>query len=301
MKHFKVKASRYAERYEITRENFERVTGCKEPFEQIKDTGRASQYAICPSCLNPIQIIGLVQEIKSKPYGRHSGKNINGFPAWNERKYEYCPYADRNKRRQPNEDELLREITDSVIELYNLLREQFDRVVYVISKELGIRCSTMFWRKVLNQFLVNEVYFYPWLTESNLPYIFELKGMQHQNILGQKFLIGTQLYNAIEAHNNVSFEVDEKNPEYARLKNAGTYLNLQVRFYGHRQKAVEGEELSESMFFCVDDMDSDEEIYRTRLTFNETYFPNLIKDSKNENRQLWLLDIAKDMMKGIEN
>ena len=83
MKHFKVKASRYAERYEITRENFERVTGCKEPFEQIKDTGRASQYAICPSCLNPIQIIGLVQEIKSKPYGRHSGKNIklNGIQA----------------------------------------------------------------------------------------------------------------------------------------------------------------------------------------------------------------------------
>ena len=79
MKHFKVKASRYAERYEITRENFERVTGCKEPFEQIKDTGRASQYAICPSCLNPIQIIGLVQEIKSKPYGRHSGKILMVF------------------------------------------------------------------------------------------------------------------------------------------------------------------------------------------------------------------------------
>ena len=45
MKHFKVKASRYAERYEITRENFERVTGCKEPFEQIKDTGRG--ISIC--------------------------------------------------------------------------------------------------------------------------------------------------------------------------------------------------------------------------------------------------------------
>ena len=41
----------------------------------------------------------------------------------------------------------------------------------LFQKELGIRCSTMFWRKVLNQFLVNEVYFYPWLTESNLPYI----------------------------------------------------------------------------------------------------------------------------------
>lgn len=64
--------------------------------------------------------------------------------------------------------------------------------------------------------------------------------MQHQNILGQKFLIGTQLYNAIEAHNNVSFEVDEKNPEYARLKNAGTYLNLQVRFYGSQAKSGRG-------------------------------------------------------------
>ena len=83
-----------------------RVTGCKEPFEQIKDTGRASQYAICPSCLNPIQIIGLVQEIKSKRMVDIAEKILIGFPAWNERKYEYCPYADRNKRRPPNEDEL---------------------------------------------------------------------------------------------------------------------------------------------------------------------------------------------------
>ena len=74
-----------------------------------------------------------------------------------------------------------------------------------------------------------------------------------------------------------------------------------LSFHKNTWKILLPFDLSELYKGVFDDMDSDEEIYRTRLTFNETYFPNLIKDSKNENRQLWLLDIAKDMMKGIEN
>lgn len=54
-----------------------------------------SQYGICPSCLNPVQLIGIAKQIKVIPYGKHTGKDILGFPKWNYIKYEYCPYASK--------------------------------------------------------------------------------------------------------------------------------------------------------------------------------------------------------------
>ena len=108
-------------------------------------------------------------------YRKHTGKNVNGLPRWNQEKYEYCPYAAEKNRKQIDENELLPEITDNVIELYNLLRDNFDRVVYVVQKSLDIRCSPKFWKEALKQYLANNAYLYPWLTESNLPYIFALR------------------------------------------------------------------------------------------------------------------------------
>ncbi len=84
MKYFKTTPDRKAEKFEISLENFQRETGRKQPYEQeIDERGKFSQYAICPSCLNPIQLIGLVTKTKMKPYGRHTGKDIDGLPKWN--------------------------------------------------------------------------------------------------------------------------------------------------------------------------------------------------------------------------
>ena len=83
-----------------------------------------------------------------------------------------------------------------------------------------------------------EVYFYPWLTESNLPYIFALKGMQHQNILGQKFLIGTQLYNCLLY---TSFD-DETNITVFESKQGIEYGNYEM---------YQGEKYSPNELRCV--------------------------------------------------
>jgi hypothetical protein len=127
MKCFKIKATRVAPRFEITSENFSEVTGGRFPFEQQSERqGKFSQYGICPSCLNPIQLIGITRIIQRTPYGKHAGKDINGLPAWNYQGYEYCPFAAKNARLTPNDDERLIQLNDSAIELYDLLLKQID-------------------------------------------------------------------------------------------------------------------------------------------------------------------------------
>lgn len=302
MKYFKTEATRTAPRHEITPKIFEEATGHKHPFEQVNSNLTISQYGICPSCLNPIQLIGIAKQIKVRPYGKHTGKNIPGFPKWNHISYEYCPYASKNDRRNPNEEELLPEITEEVVELYELLKSQFDRVVYIISQELDIRCSLSFWEKALKQYLANDVYCYPWLTEANLPYIFAYRGMQHQSVYGQQFVIDSDLFNALKKHRYVSFvSVNDNNDEYMRLVSNGGFLNLHFRFTEHTQRAVSGEELNESMLFCIDDLVSGKTIFQKHINFSENYFMNIINKTENKDkRQQYLLDIAKEIMPPLQ-
>lgn len=304
MKYFKTKASRTALRYEISSENFSRQTGHKQPFEQRRPDRSLAQYGICPSCLNPIQLIGIDRKIKYTPYGRHAGKDIAGLPKWSLLRYQYCPFAQKNDRRDINEDERLIDITDDVIELYNLLKAQFDRVVYIISCELGIVCTSAFWSRALQQYIASQGYCYPWLTEANLPYIFAYIGMQHSQLLGQRFLVGTDLFQTISKHTNANFICPKdksgniiENSNYRILTNKNGYLNLQFRFTNHKQRAVQGETLNESMLCCVDDMQTGETIFEKRLEFNENFFMNMVNKKGNEDkRQQWLFNIADKLM-----
>lgn len=297
MKFFKTKPSAISQRYAISPAEFDEVTERKFPFEQKNTDKRISLYGICPSCLNPIQLVGMSSESKMSPYGKHTGKNVNGLPRWNQKKYEYCPHAAEKSRKQIDENELLPEITDNVIELYNLLRDNFDRVVYVVQKSLDIRCSPKFWKEALKQYLANNAYLYPWLTESNLPYIFALRGMTHNRVFGQRVRIGTELYEKLNKHKYVNMlDVDNQNDDYRIISNKGGFLNIEFRFAGHQQKAGDGETLVESVRFCIDDLMTGKMVYDKRIEFDETYFMNIVNCQKSNYRNKTLLDIANKLM-----
>ena len=299
MKFFKTEAKRTAERYIINVESFKARTDSKYPFVQRSDR-ELRAYGICPCCLNPIQLIGIFKKIKVEPYGKHTGENVNGFPDWDYVKYKYCPFAS-GKRAQPRDNEPLLPIDSSVIELYELLKTQFDRVIYLVEKELHIRCTAAFWKKGLSVFVNSELYRYPWLTEANLPYIFAYFAMQQSNCIGQSFEKGTEIYQALEKYPNVKF-VKTKLDGYNRLSADGGFLRLHFRLTDHRYRAVEGETLKESMKFCIDDISKNSKtVFEQRIEFDETLFMNLVNKKGNENkRQQWLLDIANELMVGIE-
>jgi len=294
MKYFKVEARRTAPRFEIAPANFSKVTGGCFPFEQQGERqGKFSQYGICPSCLNPIQLIGIARESKRTAYGKHAGKDIKGLPPWNYRKYEYCPFAAKNEKRKPCDDERLPQLDNEAIELYSLLITQIDRVVYILSKELNIQCSRAFWGNVFNQYVANDFYCYPWLTESNLPYMVAYRGIHHQRIYKQSFRVGSEIYKALAHYPGVAFEEINSNG-YEQLSNQrGHYLELFFRFTDHKHKVVDGEVLLETMRFCIDDRKINKTVYEYIIEFNETYFMNLVQKTENEDkRQQHFLDIA---------
>lgn len=298
MKYFKIQATRNAARYKIDNKIFDNVTQRKLPFEQRNSQGKLSQYAICPSCLNSIQLIGLSHEIKVSPHGKHTGKNIAGLPQWNAQRYKYCPFASHKEYQKPNDEELLQEVDQSVIELYDLMRSQFDKVVYVIQNTLHIKCSDNFWANALQSYIINRVYLYPWLSEVNLPYIFAYRGMQHMRCFGQQFEIDSEIYNALAKLKNVKFEKTNINSQYAILRNSyGCYLNLLFRFSDHQQNAVCGEQLIETMMFCVDDADNGKTVFEQKISFDETYFMNTVRSKRAVHyRNNRLLDIAAEKM-----
>lgn len=106
MREYKLRTGHSAVK-EINKTTFEQDTKKKAPWYQFNDSkkegnkDRRSQYAVCPECDNPIQIIGLYHNLKNtdRPYGRHTGKPLQGFAYFNAEGFETCPYV-RNRRLQ---------------------------------------------------------------------------------------------------------------------------------------------------------------------------------------------------------
>lgn len=301
MNEFKITASRTAKRHPIKAKTFEDITENKYPFVQNNKNGEVRYYGICPSCLNSVQLIGLSHKTKVSPHGKHTGTDIQGFPPYNKQKYQYCPYAKNGEYKHPNDLEILTDITDDVRELYELTRLQFDRIVYIIQKELGIRFTNKFWEKALQQYIANKNYLYPWLNEANLPYIFAYQSMQQQSCFHQLFKINSEAYNALKTYDGLNFIPIENNPDYQFLHwENGKWTKPVFRFYKHKQKAVDGERLKESFIFCIDDNNTHKTIFAKEILFDETYFIKLINKNDEKSRQKWLLDIANKYMPDLK-
>lgn len=297
MNKFKTEASKIAERHTIELKNFEKVTKNRYPFVQTNEKGEIKHYGFCPSCLNSVQLIGLSHKIQKNPHGKHTGKDIKGFPPYNKQKYQYCPYAQKSEYKQPNDTELLTDVTDDIRELYDLTRLQFDRIVYIIQKTFNIRFTPKFLEKALQQYIVNKNYLYPWLSEANLPYVFAYKSMQQQRCFHQSFKIGSEVYNALKKYDGLKFTPIENNEEYQKLDfENGKWSDPVFRFYNHKQKAIDGKSLKESFFFCIDDNKTRKTIFKKEICFDESYFLNLINKNNENMRQRWLLDIAEKNM-----
>ena len=88
---------------EVNLYNFDTIDKMQRfPWRQKdKNEDKASYYAVCPACENPIQLIGLFKRESNtpRPYGKHTGKRIPGFPYFDPEEYEFCPYFDPNKNK----------------------------------------------------------------------------------------------------------------------------------------------------------------------------------------------------------
>lgn len=156
MKTFFVKGS--WREYEVDLGNFERLTHNKSPYYQDDPlhSDKPRRFALCPKCGNPVRLYGLyAEEVErfQRPHARHHGSGIEGLAEYDGQEYLHCPYADPDSA--PAYKKRLADHPRSSM-LYDLMKEQFDRIVHIWNKTTGLRMGATFAENQLRQWRADE-------------------------------------------------------------------------------------------------------------------------------------------------
>lgn len=279
MHRFKLKTG-IAPDYPIDKAVFEEQTRMKKPYYLSEDV----QYAVCPRCDNPAQIIGLYKRLENtpRPFGRHMRRSIPKLAEYSQERYDYCPLANPQK---PDPDKKLSSRDGLPNTLLALLLEQFDRVVYPLSKDTGIIFSDNLLKKMLQTFMDVDGCLYPWASTINLPWIFGYRA-QLQSLYSQKIHKDGKLRRALEGVPNVAF--DDKDH---LIKDSGYLRPIMFCFINHSFKNLDND-LEESLRFSVWQENPDKPkphdhdiIFEEKIIVDHSYFMNLVNLSPEKGKR----------------
>ena len=167
----------------LNKESFETLTNKSKPWYQ-KDVNGESHFAICPSCINTTQIIGLKSFDDDKPlYARHYLKtSISDLGIFDKDAYETCPRANANKISKNSKRSLKSTLGEKI---KNTLIEEFDRVIYLLNKQSPITLSKKAITEMLSYYRQEKGWLYKGCTLDNIPWTFAYMTMA-VNVFGKK-------------------------------------------------------------------------------------------------------------------
>lgn len=274
----------------IDRERFELATRKMPPWYQPSSSGNElSQFAVCPACDNPIQVIGLYRLPKglAHPYGKHANRSVPGLAMLDVERRDACPYfmprkPDRHARRRES-DPFARKILRTVI-------EQFDRIAYVLEKDTGVRLSKKKLQEMLASYRRMQGHRYVGANLLNVPWIFAYM-TKAVSLYGQKIVDNPELVEAIER------ELPHAALDHqARITNRdSSYVDINASFISHDCRAASDGQVVEEMIFCVvtTRYRKPMEIYRKSIRFDVERFHRLIKHSDHAQRRRDLVELAR--------
>lgn len=288
--------------YPIERARYERETVKEFPYYQRNRKGEVVNYAVCPQCDNPIQLIGFYKEIKKPdfPYGKHVSHSINDLAEYDREAYLNCPYSNPQRTIPRETRKAKMDIVARTV--YNLMRTQFDRVIYILEKDIDMKISKRLAEAMLTLYVDNQGWLYQWATPNNLPWVFDVMSAS-RTMYGRLIKNGSELHKRILACEEAEFQ-GEENGEYLQLASKkGKFLDLHFCFMCHHREINEQMQLIETIDFVITQTvdGRNREVLRQTLLINEKRFLNLIclpeeKSKRNQN----LLEIAKELMPEID-
>ena len=180
------------------------------------------------------------------------------------------------------------------------MREQFDRIVYILEKELDIKIGLNAAKKMLTTYIQSKAWLYPLATYNNLPWMFGYFSWA-KSLYGQAVLKDSPLYKAIiRSCPNVEFTQHKSNKNYEVLgAKKGKWININYCLLAHKRSVVD-DIASETIEIIVwEDLGEDKrnKFFNKKLTIDEKCFNNLISLSEERSkRNVKLLEIAKEVM-----
>lgn len=278
----------------IERADFESRTAKRERWYRTNSSGEGVQYAVCPVCDNPIQIIGLYRLPKHvrAPFGKHACKTIPDLAADDEAARERCPYF---KPRQ--HDQHARKTTEDTQsqKILEILITQFDRVEYILRKQTGIRFSRAKLKSMLETYRETRGHLYTGATVINVPWIFAY--MSNATALFKQHVSNNEALTeaVVQKVGGAQVGVD------GRVANEpGCWFDLSVSFIHHRYKKDKEEGgLQESMAMLVTSERKGVlvDVYKQVIEFDHQYFQNLIDQSDGQGyRNMELVALAHEVL-----
>lgn len=282
----------------IEKDLYEKRTLKESPYYQLNRSGEVVQYAVCPQCDNPVQLVGLYKKLKhtERPFGKHAGKSIPGIAVHHQEDYEFCPFA---RKRAVSKRDRKKDSSGVPNEILSLLKFQFDRVLYLLSKDTTIRFSENLIRSMLKNYLATAGFLYAGATLNNLPWIFGYMA-DSQQLFGQQIQKGGALHQAIINRCLEADFIEGGDPKFVRLSaQKGKYVSLNFCFIEHQREVIQNE-LVETVDFIVHEghtyNDSARIIFQETLTIDSTYFLNLINSAGTGMRSEKQLEIAQELL-----
>jgi hypothetical protein len=259
----------------IDKDQFEADTLRREPWYQSGSGEKLSQFAVCPACDNPIQLVGLYQlpENVKNPYGKHTMSGIRNIAPLDTEARDNCPYF---KPRQHQKSDRKARFDGVPRKIIKLLIEQFDRVVYILEKQTQVVLSPRALRGMLERYRGEQGYLYTGATLRNVPWIFAYMS-DATPLFAQKVNGNDELTKAVLTHVPKA-KIDSN----GRLDTAtkGAFIDLKMSFIRHRIiKDSEASGLIESMVFVVSQSLKGElvDVYKDVITFESRWFERLIQ------------------------
>lgn len=285
----------------ITRENFEHQTKQQPPWYQSLDGRTESHLAICPACDNTISIIGLhssdteinedTGEVQPKegspPHGRHYlYKSLEGLGTLDREAYENCPYSG-NTTLSPNKKHTQKSKVPSRI--LAILSTDFDRIIYLLSRSIGINISYSAAKEMLNRYKHAEGWKYAGATVMNVPWVFGY--FSRSTTLMFKPISNKNIREAIQQHYPSATFTGSR----FKLERTTQYINPCFCFESHTRKTVK-EHLEETIDLVLSD-DNGHEFYRENIKFDPLHFVNLINSKESKYRDKRLIELGCELFK----
>lgn len=283
----------------IDKDQFEADTLRREPWYQSGSGEKLSQFAVCPACDNPIQLVGLYQlpENVKNPYGKHTMSGIRNIAPLDTEARDNCPYF---KPRQHQKSDRKARFDGVPRKIIKLLIEQFDRVVYILEKQTQVVLSLNALRGMLERYKGEAGFLYTGATLRNVPWIFAYM-TDATPLFAQKVKGNTELTDAIGVHVPEA-EVDA----YGRLNTKGkpgikgAFIDIKMSFIRHRiAKDNEAVGLLETMELVVSlgRKGGLVDIHNQVITFDPDWFEHLVQlPVDHVNRRMDRVALAREVL-----
>lgn len=272
----------------ISMEQFEAETQKQFPWYQKKED-ESLQYAVCPACDNPIQLIALYRRRDGSPapYGRHVPKSIQGIATYSQESYDTCPYA--NPGMKLKKTQLRSEKSVQGKQILQLLRQEFDRIIYLLQKMTGIIVTEKLARDMLQSFLDMRGYLYVGTNICNLPWSFCYMTTS-QILAGRIIKNDSPLMNALKKDNRLTF--NEKNQVVSTNKK---FISLFFTFIDHKISTKGADHVETIKFIASLEQ---EIIFENIIEVEPMHFHNLVNlPPKRAQRNEKMLKIAEEMIR----